>query len=67
MLKPAHPKSLVWAQLYLVTAAICSRFDFDLHETTYEDIQFAGDAFVPKMKRNCGVRVIAKDTGDLGL
>ena len=53
--------SLVWAQLYLTLAAVCSRFDFELYETTHENIEFAGDAFIPKMKRKNGVRVTAKD------
>ncbi|KAL2045973.1 hypothetical protein ABVK25_011886 [Lepraria finkii] len=50
-----------WTELYLTVAAICTRFDFELYKTTKDDLLLGGDAFLPKMKSNNGVRVIAKD------
>ena len=52
--------SLAWAELYLTVSTLFSRFDFQLHETTIEDVQLGSDTFVATMKSPNNVRVIAE-------
>jgi hypothetical protein len=54
--------SLAWAELYMITAAVFLRFDFELYETTYEDhVKSDSDMFFPHPKRDSGeFRVLVK-------
>jgi len=54
--------SLAWAELYLITAMVFSRFDFDFRGTTYEDhVKIAADMYFPHSKRDSGeMRVIVR-------
>jgi hypothetical protein len=54
--------SLAWAELYMTPAAVFSRFDLELCQTTYEDhVKIARDMFLPHPKRDPGeMRVMVK-------
>ena len=50
--------SLAYAELYKVLAAIVPRFDFELYETSLEDVHPIRDAFVPLCRADSkGIRV----------
>lgn len=51
--------SLAWMELYFVVATIVRRFDFELVDTTAEDVEAYRDHFLPGTKTNNGVKVIA--------
>ena len=56
--------NLANAELYMATATIFRRFDFELFETTSRDVTIAWDAFVGQFPRDSkGVRakVVAED------
>jgi len=46
----------------MITAALFSRFDFELYQTTYEDhVKIASDMFFPHPKKDSGeFRVLVK-------
>jgi hypothetical protein len=47
--------SLAWAELYKIIAVVFSRFDFELHETTYEDhVKLHSDMYFPHTKKDSG-------------
>ncbi len=53
--------SLAYAELYLVTATVFRRFDYELYETTRRDMDLAHDFGVPHAALDSkGVRVIVK-------
>ena len=50
--------NLAWAELYIPLATVLRRFDFELYETTYADIETVHDYFTPYPKHDSnGVRV----------
>ena len=50
--------NLAWAELYIVLATVFRRFDFELYETSYEDVEIVHDYFTPYPKHDSnGVRV----------
>ncbi|ESZ89926.1 hypothetical protein SBOR_9688 [Sclerotinia borealis F-4128] len=57
--------NLAYAELYLTTAHILTRFDFSLYETTKKDVEIKRDHFVAAPAAgSMGIRVIV--TGDRG-
>lgn len=51
-------KSLAYAELYLASAAIFHRFEFELFDTDISDVEIAHDFFLPSPKLDSkGVRV----------
>jgi hypothetical protein len=53
--------SLAYAELYLALAGVFRRFDFELFETTIDDVKIERDAFVAGAKVGSkGVRVRVK-------
>jgi hypothetical protein len=54
--------NLAYAELYLTTATLVSRFDFELYETSLKDVQIKHDFFVavPDLSSK-GVRVTVKE------
>ena len=53
--------SLAYAELYLTLANLIRRFDFELFETTIEDVEPVCDAFMPMPKIDSkGVRVFVQ-------
>lgn len=54
--------SLAWAELYLTIATIFTRFDFELFETTIEDIELGSDILAPGTKSRNNVRVTVRKT-----
>lgn len=54
-------ENLATAELYLTLAAVFSRFDFELFETTREDLVMARDYMIPLPKKGSkGLRVLVK-------
>ncbi|MCJ1438149.1 hypothetical protein MMC27_007536 [Xylographa pallens] len=54
-------QNLAYAELYLSLAAIVRRFDIELHETSYQDIEAVCDALFPMPKEDTkGVRILVK-------
>ncbi|KAI9718808.1 MAG: hypothetical protein M1828_006570 [Chrysothrix sp. TS-e1954] len=53
-------RHLAYAEMYLTIAILFSRFDFQLHETSIEDVQLKSDGYMPIMKGSNGVRVLVK-------
>ena len=51
------------AEIYLVTAALFRKFDFELYGTTDDDIKPHYEVFIPRPKNrdSVGVRVKAKE------
>ncbi|KAF2272646.1 benzoate 4-monooxygenase cytochrome P450 [Westerdykella ornata] len=53
--------NLAHADLYLMLAGVFRRFDFELYETTDDDVRLVRDGFVPMAKVNSnGIRFIVK-------
>jgi hypothetical protein len=53
--------SLAYAELFLTLAGIVRRFDFELFETTFDDVKIDRDAFVAAARVGSkGVRVVVK-------
>jgi hypothetical protein len=53
--------SLAYAELLLTLAGIIRRFDFELFETTFDDVKIERDAFVAAARVGSkGVRVVVK-------
>jgi len=53
--------SLAYAELYLAVAPIVLRFDFELFETTVDDVTWVFDGFSPFPSHGSkGIRVIVK-------
>jgi hypothetical protein len=53
--------SLAYAELFLALAGIFRRFDFELFETTFEDVKMDRDAFVAAARIGSkGVQVLVK-------
>ena len=51
--------SMGYAELYKAIAAMIRRFDFELHQTTADDVHTVLDAFVPAVKKGSkGIRVL---------
>lgn len=49
--------NLAWAEMYMMIASICVRFDLELYETTREDVDIYSDLLIPEPKRYAnGVR-----------
>lgn len=54
-------KNLALAEFYLAIAALFSRLDFELYETTIEDVEMKRDLFIPSVKKGSkGIRVLVK-------
>ncbi|KAL8696123.1 MAG: hypothetical protein Q9224_002960, partial [Gallowayella concinna] len=53
-------KHLAYAELYLTIATLFSRFNFQLYDTSVENIQLGSDGYMPVMKKPHGVRVTVK-------
>ena len=46
------PVSLAWAELYMTTAAVFTRFDLELHNVNYDDhVKMAAVNFFPQTKK----------------
>jgi hypothetical protein len=59
------PTSLAHAEMYLTLAALVSRFDMELYQTTLQDVLPARDLFVPRPKADSkGVMVKVKVIGN---
>ena len=53
--------SLAYAEMYVTVATVFRRFDMELFETTYADIEVAHEFHIPQVKRGSkGVRVLVK-------
>lgn len=49
--------SLAWAELYIMTAALLSRMQLEVYETTREDVDIYSDMLIAEPKRYAnGVR-----------
>lgn len=53
--------NLAWAEMYIGLETVMRRVDFELWETTRDDVDMASEYFVPQQKRESkGVRVVVK-------
>lgn len=57
----ANVSSLARAEILLVISSLLHRFDFELYETTVEDVRVKHDIFIPFVRMDSeGVRVLIK-------
>ncbi|RYP92043.1 hypothetical protein DL770_001821 [Monosporascus sp. CRB-9-2] len=57
-LNPAD--SLAWAELYIATAALVRRFDFQLHEAGPKDVLCVSDQFICGTEDTGGIKALAR-------
>jgi len=51
--------NLAWAELYITLATVVSRFDMELYQTSFEDVDLKHDWFIPQPKAgSLGVRAM---------
>jgi hypothetical protein len=56
--------SLAYAELYLTIAMLVTRYDYELFETTIEDVEFLHDWTLPYPKLDSKlIRVLVKERG----
>lgn len=54
--------NLAYAEITIAVASLVRRFDFELFETTYEDVRVVRDLIAPDVSRQSkGVRALVKD------
>ena len=57
----ANYRSLAYAEMYITVATIFRRFDMQLYETTYADIEPAHEYHIPQVRKESkGVQVLVK-------
>lgn len=53
--------SLAYAEMYVTVATVFRRFDMELFDTTYEDVEVAHEFHIPQVKYGSkGVQVLVK-------